>query len=39
MLNRLADTLKLLAGKTVEVLPAIVEIVFGAIWNFFWQTC
>ena len=33
-LNRLADALKRLAGKTVEELPAIVESVVGAILNF-----
>ena len=33
-LGRLADTLKRLAGKAVEALPAIVESVFGAILSF-----
>ena len=33
-LDRLADTLKRLAGKAVEALPAIVGSVVGAILNF-----
>ena len=33
-LNRLADALKRLAGKTVEAQPAIVESVAGAILRF-----
>ena len=32
--DRLTDALKRLAGKTVEVLPAIVESVVGAILSF-----
>ena len=33
-LNRLADTLKRLAGKDIEALPAIVGCVAGAILSF-----
>ena len=35
LLNRLADALKILAGKAVEALPAIVRSVVGAILSFF----
>ena len=34
-LDRLADALKRLAGKTAEALPAIMERVVGAILSFF----
>ena len=38
-LSRLADTLKWLAGESVEALPAIVGSVVGAILRFFKQGC
>lgn len=34
VLNKLADTLKIFAGKTVEALPVIVRSVVSAIFSF-----